>query len=312
MASKVSKISTSRVPRVFDMGDQQCLWSTAGVVEPRLCHNAFDCLSCSFDMAMQRKKSQGWQAPGLERPAQIGGLWNRQRWLETPREERWCRHMLSGRVAARTCAHLYECRNCEFDQSMVDGSCHLADENLALVSAAGFELPPSYYFHPGHTWARVEYGGCLRVGLDDLAARLFGPADEFRLPRLGENVRGGGPELAFSRGRHQARACCPVEGVVVARNPQALSQAPAMHSSPYLAGWLLLIKPARLQRDLLGLRSGEDSVAWMTEESQRLSDVLTAESGQRLAATGGRVVDDVFGMLPGLDWDQLANKFLRP
>jgi glycine cleavage system H lipoate-binding protein len=312
MAKQVTKTRKSKVPQVFDMGAQQCLWSAAGVAEPRLCHNAFDCLSCSFDKVMQRKKSLGWQTPGLEQPAPGIGLWNKQRWLETPREERWCRHMLSGRIAARTCAHLYECRNCEFDQILADESPPNAGENLPLVLAAGFEVPPSYYFHPGHTWARLEYGGCLRVGLDDLASKVFGPADEFHLPRLGEAVRCGGGELAFSRGNHQARASCPVEGVVVASNPKAFRQAPAMCRSPYLDGWLVLIKPVQLQRDLSRLRTGDDSVAWMVEESQRLSDILTADSGQRLAATGGRVVNDVFGTVPGLDWDHLVGEFLRP
>ncbi len=302
----------SKVPRVFDMDNRLCLWSATGVVEPKLCHNAFDCISCAFDKAMQRKKSMGWLAAGLEEPPQPGGLWNRERWLQTAPDQRWCRHMLSGRVTARTCDHLYECGNCEYDQMIEDNPSPQADDSLPLVYAAGFKVPPNYYFHPGHTWARLEYGGRLRVGLDDLAARVFGPADEFRLPRLGEAVRGGGAELAFSRGGRQARALCPVEGVVVASNPQALKRPPEMCRSPYLEGWLLLIEPVRMQRDLLGLMTGDDGVDWMTEESQRLSDLITAESGQRLAATGGRVVADVFGSVPGLNWHHLVDKFLRP
>ncbi len=312
MSKKETKALGSRVPQVFDMGAQQCLWSSVGVAEPRLCHNGFDCLSCSFDKAMQRKKSLGWQASGLEQPPQGVGLWNQQRWLQTPREERWCRHMLSGRVPVRTCAHLYECRNCEFDQSMEDSPDPNTGASLTLVSAGGFELPPNYYFHAGHTWARLEYGGWVRIGMDDLTSRVFGPADAFRLPQLGQAVRYGGPDLAFCRGNHQAAACSPVEGVVVARNPKAFRQAPDMCRSPYLEGWLLLIKPVHLQRDLAGLRTGDLSVAWMAEESQRLSNIITAESGQRLAAAGGRVLPDVFGSVPGLDWDHLAKEFLRP
>jgi glycine cleavage system H lipoate-binding protein len=311
MSKKENKALMSKVPRVFDMGAQQCLWSTAGVAEPRLCHNGFDCLSCTFDKAMQRKKSLGWQASGPKQPQQGVGLWNKQRWLQTPREERWCRHMLSGRIPVRTCAHLYECADCEFDQTMEDRPSPNAAEKVVLVHAAGFELPPSYYFHPGHTWARLEYGGWVRVGLDDLASRVFGPADAFELPRLGQAVNYGGAELAFSRGKHRAYASSPVEGVVVARNPKALNQAPDLCRSPYQEGWLLLVKPLHLQRDLAGLRTGEESVAWMVEDSQRLSDIITAESGQRLAAAGGRVVADVFGSVPGLDWDHLAHEFLR-
>ncbi len=358
MSTQEDKTTKNKVPRVFDLGDRQCLWASAGLIEPKLCHNAFDCAGCAFDTAMQRQKSLGWLtgnfekppqggslgssrplwpqitpdefqcrigtfdldfqrhkcmgglAMGLEQPTRNGGLWNKQRWLQTPEGQRWCRHTLSGRATAKTCDRFYECGSCELDQMIKDIPSPLASESLPVVYAAGFEVPPSYYFHAGHTWARLEYGGRVRVGLDDLASRVFGPADEFRLPELGEEVRYGAPELGFSRGSHQGRALSPVEGVVVARNPAASRQAPDMCRSPYLAGWLLLIKPAHMQVDLPSLHTGDESVTWMVEESQRLSDTITGKGGRRLAATGGRVVPDVFGSVPGLDWDNLARKFL--
>jgi len=37
---------------------------------------------------------------------------------------------------------------------------------LAVTSVKGFQVPRNYHFHDGHTWARIESGGYLRVGLD--------------------------------------------------------------------------------------------------------------------------------------------------
>lgn len=68
-----------------------------------------------------------------------------------------------------------------------------------------FRHGPSYYYHRGHTWARVEYGGQVRVGLDDFAARLFGPADSWRLPESGMGVDSGEPGAAMGRDDHSAR-----------------------------------------------------------------------------------------------------------
>ncbi|MCB2190838.1 MAG: hypothetical protein KQI62_04690, partial [Deltaproteobacteria bacterium] len=220
MTTKATNKTKSRAPMVFDMTSDECIWSKAGVVAPRKCHNAFDCLSCSFDKAIQRKRVHGWYAGGLEQP--MDDYWTSENWQNTAPHKRYCRHMLTGRVPFKLCPNHYNCAKCAYDQMLDDEGLAQPVDQVPLASAAGFEVPTDYYLHPGHTWARVEYGGRVRIGLDDLAARLFGPADEFRLPQLGMAVTGGGKELAFSRSGHQARAASPIEGVVVARNPKVL------------------------------------------------------------------------------------------
>ena len=298
MAAKQITKSNPALPRVFDMSSQECLWSRIGAVEPRLCQNAFDCLSCPFDRLMQRKK----RAPE--------GRWTKERWLKTPAQERYCRHMLSGRMPYKLCTHGYQCSDCAYDQMLDDEMLYSPESRLELGAAGGFAFAENYYYHPGHIWARVEYGGRVRVGLDDFAARLFGPADGFSLPPIGASVSLGAPCSAFSRGGKQAALQTPLNGVVVARNPKVMERAAQVVDGPYNQGWLLLLEPVKLQRDLTGLISGSRVPQWLEEESQRLSDILTADSGQRLAATGGRVLPDVYGAVPGLDWDQLVDNFL--
>ncbi len=311
MKTKEKQTGKTKVPQIFNLGERLCLWSQAGVTAPKLCHNAFDCMSCSFDKVMQRKKHYGWWAAGLDEPGPDAGLWSKQRWLRTPASERKCRHMLSGWVSTMYCINAFQCASCPYDQNWDEGGLALPSEQVQGHDVAGFQVADGYYYHGGHTWARVEYGGRVRVGLDDFASRLFGAADGFRLPKLGEAVRGGGLELAFSRQGNLARAACPVEGVVVARNPLALKGGEALAGSPYQQGWLLLLEPARLQRDTLGLWHGESSLEWMEREAQRLSDMINEETGHRLAATGGRAVPDIYGAVPGLKWDRLVHEFLE-
>ena len=308
MTTQTGNKTKSKAPMVFDMTSNECIWSKAGVVAYRLCHNAFDCLSCSFDKAIQRKRTSGWHGDGLEQTQE--NYWTSENWQNTAPHKRYCRHMLTGRVPFKLCPNHYTCARCAYDQMLDDEGLAEPTTQVHMHEAAGFVVPDDYYLHPGHTWARVEYGGRVRIGLDDLAARLFGPADEFRLPQLGMAVTGGGKELAFSRGGRQARAASPIEGVVVARNPKVLQNPAAANQLPYDEGWLLLVEPIRLQRDLKGMHTGEEGVAWMEHESQRLSDLITTDTGQRLAATGGRMVPDIYGAVPGLDWKHLVHEFL--
>ena len=308
MTANTQSKAEDNAPRIFDMTNQECLWSKARVVPPRQCHNAFDCLSCSFDQAMQVKKKRAALAQG--KPTRDNGTWTYERWQATPAHERYCRHMLSDRVSHKLCINEFNCAKCAYDQNLDDAGLVKQDTQVPLTAVAGLEMPTSYYFHSGHTWARLEYGGRVRVGLDDLAARLFGPADEFRLPELGSAVRGNGPEVGFSRQGRQARAASPVEGVVVAQNPKAIKQPSLANQEPYGQGWLLLLEPTRLQRDLKGLKTGEQGLDWMEREAARLAQTVGGGHGWQLAATGGRVLSDVFGAVPGLDWNQLTKDFL--
>jgi len=43
----------TRRPVVYNMANDQCVWSRAGVIKPVKCMNAFDCLGCALDKKVQ-------------------------------------------------------------------------------------------------------------------------------------------------------------------------------------------------------------------------------------------------------------------
>ena len=61
----------------------------------------------------------------------------------------------------------------------------------APVHAGGFALQEELAYHPGHAWAFVEGPGRMRVGADDFAGRLVGPATAVELPAVGQQVQQG-------------------------------------------------------------------------------------------------------------------------
>ena len=110
MTTQTGNKTKSKAPMVFDMTSNECIWSKAGVVAHRLCHNAFDCLSCSFDKAIQRKRTRGWHEDGLEQNQE--NYWTSENWQNTAPHKRYCRHMLTGRVAFKLCPNHYACARC--------------------------------------------------------------------------------------------------------------------------------------------------------------------------------------------------------
>ncbi len=294
-----------RRPVIYDMTSDQCVWSQAGVARPRKCHRAFNCMGCEYDAQVREQIAQGLAI------AKNGRSESWRRTLERrPIESRKCRHMLTGRVALKYCANNFDCARCAYDQMLEDTQPELEACDPSTNVVAGFSLPDQHYFHRGHSWARVEYGGRVRCGVDDFAMRLLGPPDQIELPALGQPVGLSLGDIRLQRGEHKAPVHCPVEGVVVAVNPRVQQDAHSAHNAPFGSGWLMMVEPTRLRRDLRSLLYGTEVNAWLEDETSDLSAQVTGVSGHALAATGGTVVDDIYGSVDGLDWDALVQRYL--
>lgn len=292
-------------PTVFGLANDQCVWSQAGVVKPMKCMNAFDCLGCAFDQKVQadfrdRERVAARTGGGAGIP--------RQQLLMNQRK---CRHMLSGRVTYKLCGHGYNCVKCPYDQMLEDTAVLPRLNAPACDQAAGFDVARDYYYHHGHTWARVEYGGRVRIGVDDFTARLLGPQEAVDTPRLGDTIEQGQPQATLVRQGNKAEPMSPVDGKVLAVNPRIKEKADTTNADPYGDGWLMVIQPTNLRKNLKNLLFGTESLAWMDDESARLGSMLNEESGYQLAATGGEVVRDIYGSVPDAQWDRLVGAFLK-
>jgi glycine cleavage system H lipoate-binding protein len=222
-----------------------------------------------------------------------------------------CRHMLSGRVSYKYCINEYDCDRCAYNQLIEDEVLAEQLSRSRQTVLSGFALAANYYYHIGHAWVRVEYGGRVRVGLDDFASRLFGPFERVELPHMGSALRQGEPGFGLVRGERRAECLSPVEGVVVALNPAASDSAASLTAAPYDEGWLMVIEPVRLLSGLRNLFFEGESHAWLEDEASTLTGMIAEDTGMRLAATGGRALPDIYGRMPELGWNRLAKTFLR-
>jgi glycine cleavage system H lipoate-binding protein len=286
----------------FQVIENECIWSKTGMFQTRLCDNVYDCRTCPFDKAMQRtfradhqRKSAGWAK-------NVKGIYD---WNNIP-----CRHALTGRVtAAKVCVNGYECNHCAFDQMLDDEDMDFRVEKQAFLKASGYLLADEYYYHKGHTWARFEHGGRVRIGFDDFMVKLFGSPSNISLPHLGAKLKKDQAGLAFSRSDKEAEVRSPVTGTVLAINNRVQEHPEIVHGDPYNEGWLCIVEPRMPKLNRRGLFYGKDSLEWTDRESQKLLRLIGPEY-QNLAAAGGDPVDDIYASFPEIGWDRLAETFL--
>lgn len=302
-----SKEGRKKAVRGFQVIENECIWMKAGVVNFRLCDNAYDCNQCSFDKGMRKAMGVG-REPETEilAPRWVSYLQKKFRGTSRP-----CRHVLSGRIETpKICVLNYECYHCAFDQMLDDIDLNNIGRTPDCELAGGYKMARGCYYHPGHSWARFEHGGRVRIGSDDFMAKLFGSPHNLHLPPLGEKIVQSSVGWAFSRGKFQAAVLSPVTGTVLAVNHNAREHPEIVHEDPYHNGWLFMVEPESPKRNLKGLYFGSESERWMEQEGQKLLEMVGSRYAG-LSAIGGKPVDDVFGKLPHIGWDALVKVFLQ-
>jgi len=290
-------------PVIFAMGNDQCVWGRAGVIKPTKCVNAFDCLGCTLDQRVVSNFDEQRKASGQsdKRPPRMLMMMSKGK----------CRHMLSGRIPYGSCSYAYDCVRCPFDQMIEDTSYLPNLRRPEVEKASGFDVARNYYYHHGHTWARVEYGGRVRVGLDDFGLRLLGPQDEIQMPSLGSTVGQSRPAAVLKRSGKEAASLCPVDGQVVATNHNLMKRATTANDAPYAEGWLMVIQPKSLRNNLKNLFFDSEGMAWIDDEASRLGGLLSGTTGYPTMPTGGEALKDIYGTVPDIGWDQLVREFMQ-
>ena len=115
MKEKIKQPNNASKKRLlgFQVVEDKCIWMKAGIVNFRLCDNAYDCNNCPFDLGM--RKTMNLNTPSQTQQDSPG-------WVEYLRERyhgssRPCRHTLTGRVnAPKKCIMNYECYHCAYEQ----------------------------------------------------------------------------------------------------------------------------------------------------------------------------------------------------
>ncbi len=219
--------------------------------------------------------------------------------------------VLPNRIAKRTCAYNYNCISCDFDQLFEEVMTpKTASTPFNVEKIKGFDVPMEYHFHHGHTWARIENGGYIRIGLDDFALKLLGEADAFDLPLMGKQLDQGTTGWGLKRKKNIADVLSPVDGVIMEVNSKIKDNPGLANREPYGDGWLFTVQTADIKTSVKSLMTATQSVDWIINEVCNLETMIEDVAGP-LAADGGFLTHDIYGALPDLGWENLTKAFLK-
>jgi len=179
-----------------------------------------------------------------------------------------------------------------------------------------FLMPLGVFFHPGHTWARIQDRGEIIVGTDDFVQKSLGTIDRMELPEVGSVVRSNSPAFKLFQGAKYATFMAPVSGTVIAVNEEVMQNPELMKDQPYESGWIMKIKPSSAAEDIKSLMIADPAVKWLKKEVCAFRDFLTEIAGQKselglTLADGGVPISGVLEDFGNPEWSSFQQNFLN-
>jgi glycine cleavage system H protein len=112
-----------------------------------------------------------------------------------------------------------------------------------------FRFPPDLHYTKDHEWIKVEGDKC-RVGVTDYAQDSLHEIVYVDLPKVGTKVAQMQSLGTVESVKAVADVYSPISGVVLEVNSE-LSDAPELvNKSPYEKGWITIIRPDDMEKDL--------------------------------------------------------------
>ncbi len=81
-----------------------------------------------------------------------------------------------------------------------------------------------------------------------------------------------------------------------------------MKEEPYNDGWLMVLEPVEMKKDLKELLYGKQTAEWIGAEHATLMGIVSQVG---LTIADGGEITDVVGSVPDLEWEKLTKAFLR-
>ncbi len=122
------------------------------------------------------------------------------------------------------------------------------------------QVPSGLFYMESHEWARLDGENEVTIGITAYAAEEMGDIVHIELPAAGAKLAHKEPFGVIDSVKAAFDLYSPVTGIVLAVNPQVLSDPSIVSKEPFAKGWMMRVKasaPAELDRLMNAARYSE-------------------------------------------------------
>ncbi|MBS7640554.1 MAG: glycine cleavage system protein GcvH [Candidatus Bathyarchaeia archaeon] len=137
-----------------------------------------------------------------------------------------------------------------------------------MVKVEGYEVREGLYYSKEWAWVKVE-GNRARIGITDYAQKQLREIVFVELPGAGTEIRKGEPYGTIESVKAVSDLVAPLTGKVVEVNEKVTEDPGTVNRDPYGDGWLIIIEPTNLSKELGELMTFEQAVEWYKEQAKK-------------------------------------------
>jgi glycine cleavage system H protein len=125
----------------------------------------------------------------------------------------------------------------------------------------GCELPEGLFYDVERdVWVRRDEDGCVTLGMTDPAQAQCGKFVHLRFKAVGRTLQRGQSAATIESAKWVGPFPTPLSGEIIATNEEAFKQDILLaNRDPYGAGWLVRLKPTRLEEEWQSLLPQEQA-----------------------------------------------------
>ena len=132
----------------------------------------------------------------------------------------------------------------------------------------GYEIPEALRYTKEHEWILVEGEKC-RVGITDYAQKSLHEVVYVDLPQIGKQLSQSEVFGTVESVKAVSELYLPVSGEIIERNERLVQSPELVNQEPYGAGWIVVVKPSRLEADTKALLTAESYASYLKELAKK-------------------------------------------
>ncbi len=130
-----------------------------------------------------------------------------------------------------------------------------------MVKVDNFEVAEDLYYSTDYMWVKIE-DEKARIGMTDYAQKQLREIVFVELPSEGETIKAKEPFGTVESVKAVSDLVAPLSGTIEEVNEEVTSRPELLNEDPYDQGWLMVISPINLKKELKELMDFDKAVEW--------------------------------------------------
>ena len=131
-----------------------------------------------------------------------------------------------------------------------------------------YEVPEGLQYTKEHEWIIAEGDKC-RIGVTDYAQKSLHEVVYVDLPQIGKQIKQNEVFGTVESVKAVSELYSPISGEITQRNEGLVQSPELVNQEPYGAGWIVIVKPSRLEDDAKALLTAESYASYLKELTKK-------------------------------------------